>query len=220
MVLSLLWALYDETYGLRPWKDYQTRFVSLYSRHLTRIQPTQARAEQAVRQSSEYRKLSDAVTRSEELIAPRISDLDRDTNQIVGRRLSVITEPFAITRSEIAALIYQIETVTSQKAKDALQQKIDVIKDREVTLALASANDSGEVETNEERFNFDQLEAEFNRLQAKRAELGEQRAELVRPSTELRGERDALLKERLTVQSKPLDKHDRVRSFPASADIC
>ena len=198
MVLSLLWALYDETYGLRPWKDYQTRFVSLYSRHLTRIQPTQARAEQAVRQSSEYRKLSDAVTRSEELIAPRISDLDRDTNQIVGRRLSVITEPFAITRSEIAALIYQIETVTSQKAKDALQQKIDVIKDREVTLALASANDSGEVETNEERFNFDQLEAEFNRLQAKRAELGEQRAELVRPSTELIGERDALLKERLT----------------------
>lgn len=198
MIVSLLWALYDETYGLRPWKDYQKQFVSLYSRHLRRIQPTQARAEQAVRQSAEYRNLSDAVTKAEESIAPRISDLDRETNQIVGSRLSVITEPFAITRSEIAALIYQIETSSSQSEKDALQREIDAIKAREVTLRLPSANGSGEVEEKEERFNFDQLEAEFNRLQARRAELGTQRAELEKPSRELRGERDTLLSDRLT----------------------
>ena len=198
MIVSLLWALYDETYGLRPWKDYQKRFVSLYSRHLRRIQPTQARAEQAVRQSAEYQKLSEAVTKAEDSIAPRISDLDRETNRIVGRRLSVITEPFAITRSEIAALIYQIETSTSQSARDALQRQIDAIKAREVTLRLASANGLGEVVEKEESFNFDQLEAEFNRLQARRAELGAQRAELVKPSSELRGERDTLLSDRLT----------------------
>ena len=198
MIASLLWALYDETYGLRPWKDYQKQFVSLYSRHLRRIQPAQARAEQAVRQSAEYRKLSEAVTKAEDSIAPRISDLDRETNQIVSRRLSVITEPFAITRSEIAALIYQIETSNSQSDRDALQRQIDAIKAREVTLRLASANGSGEVLEQEERFNFDQLEAEFNRLQARRAELGEQRAELVKPFNELRGERDTLLGDRLT----------------------
>lgn len=198
MIASLLWALYDETYGLRPWKDYQKRFASLYSRHLRRIQPTQARAEQAVLQSAEYKKLSDAVTKAEDSIAPRLSDLDRETNRIVGRRLSVVTEPFAITRSEIAALIYQIETSTSQSEKDALQRQIDAIKAREVTLRLASANGPGEVVEKEERFNFDQLEAEFNRLQARRAELGAQRAELVKPSNELRGERDTLLSDRLT----------------------
>ena len=198
MIVSLLWALYDETYGLRPWKDYQKQFVSLYSRHLRRIQPTQTRAEQAVRQSAEYRKLSDAVTQAEESIAPRISDLDRETNRIVGRRLSVITEPFAITRSEIAALIYQIETSTSPSEKEALQRQIDAIKAREVTLRLASANGPGEVVEKEERFNFDQMEAEFNRLQSRRAELGAQRAELVQPYNELRGERDTLLSDRLT----------------------
>ncbi len=215
MVLSLLWALYDETYGLRPWKDYQKRFVSLYSRHLRRIQPTQARAEQAVRQSAEYRTLSDAVTKAEESIAPRISHLDRETNQIVGRRLSVITEPFAITRSEIAALVYQIETATSQKEKDALQREIDAIKAREVTLRLASANGSGEVVEKEERFNFNQLEAEFNRLQARRAELGAQRAELVKASNELRGERETLLNDRLTglTASQIRGLREKMRNF-------
>ncbi len=215
MVLSLLWALYDETYGLRPWKDYQKQFVSLYSRHLRRIQPTQARAEQAVRQSAEYRTLSDAVTKAEESIAPRISDLDRETNQIVGRRLSVITEPFAITRSEIAALIYQIETATSQKDKDALQREIDAIKAREVTLRLASANGAGEVVEREERFNFNQLETEFNRLQARRAELGAQRAELVKASNELRGERDTLLNDRLTglTASQIRGLREKMRNF-------
>ena len=198
MVLSLLWAVYDETYSLRPWKDYQKRFAKLYSRHLRRIQPTQARAEQAVRQSSEYRKVNEAVAKAEGSVASQLTNLDREANQIVGRRLSVITEPFAITRSEIAALVYQIETTTSQKEKDSLQRKIDVIRVREVTLRLASANGSGKVEEKQERFNFDQLEAEFNRLQARRAELGAQRAELERPSRELRGQRDTLLNDRLT----------------------
>ena len=215
MIASLLWALYDETYGLRPWKDYQKRFVSLYSRHLRRIQPAQSRAEQAVRQSAEYRKLSEAVTKAEDSIAPRISDLDRETNQVVSRRLSVITEPFAITRSEIAALIYQIETSTSQSVKDALQRQIDAIKAREVTLRLASANGSGEVVEQEERFDFDQLEAEFNRLQARRAELGAQRAELVKPYNELRGERDTLLGDRLTglTASQVRGLRARMRNF-------
>lgn len=215
MIVSLLWALYDETYGLRPWKDYQKRFAGLYSRHLRRIQPAQARAEQAVRQSAEYRKLSDAVTRAEDSIAPRISDLDRETNRIVGRRLSVITEPFAITRSEIAALIYRIETSTSQSERDALQRQIDAIKAREVTLRLASSDGSGEVVEKEESFNFDQLEAEFNRLQARRAELGAQRAELVKPSTELRGERDTLLSDRLTglTASQVRGLRARMRNF-------
>ena len=215
MIASLLWALYDETYGLRPWKDYQKRFVSLYSRHLRKIQPAQARAEQAVRQSAEYRELSDAVTKAQDSIAPRLSDLDRETNRIVSRRLSVITEPFAITRSEIAALIYQIETSASQSATDGLQRQIDAIKAREVTLRLASADGSGEVVEKEETFNFDQLEAEFNRLQARRAELGAQRAELVKSSNELRGERDTLLNDRLTglTASQVRGLRARMRNF-------
>ena len=34
LVLSMVWGLYDEMYGIRPWKGYQARFVKLYSRYL------------------------------------------------------------------------------------------------------------------------------------------------------------------------------------------
>jgi len=34
LVLSMVWGLYDEMYGIRPWKAYQARFVKIYSRYL------------------------------------------------------------------------------------------------------------------------------------------------------------------------------------------
>ena len=34
LVLSMVWGLYDEMYGIRPWKGYQARFEKLYSRYL------------------------------------------------------------------------------------------------------------------------------------------------------------------------------------------
>ena len=33
-MLSLIWGLYDEMYGIRPWKGYEARFEKLYSRYL------------------------------------------------------------------------------------------------------------------------------------------------------------------------------------------
>jgi len=29
LVLSLAWALYDEMFGLRPWRSYQRRFAAI-----------------------------------------------------------------------------------------------------------------------------------------------------------------------------------------------
>jgi len=34
LVISMVWGLYDEMYGIRPWKGYQARFVKIYSRYL------------------------------------------------------------------------------------------------------------------------------------------------------------------------------------------
>src|SRR5215207_3616864 len=55
---TLVWALWDEVYGQRPWKDYQQRFVAQYERHLRRVRSRQAaNAEKEVRQSPEYQRL-------------------------------------------------------------------------------------------------------------------------------------------------------------------
>jgi len=41
LIVTLIWALYDEVYGQRPWKSYQKEFVQLYSQYLEKIKPTQ-----------------------------------------------------------------------------------------------------------------------------------------------------------------------------------
>ena len=55
--LTLVWALADETYFLRPWKRYQSRFVTLYTAALKKLQPVQARGEEAIRKSAACQKL-------------------------------------------------------------------------------------------------------------------------------------------------------------------
>lgn len=198
LVLSLLWAVYDETYSLRPWKSFQKRFVQIYSKHLARIQPQQVESEQVILRSAEYQQLAEDVDVAERAIKQRLSELDQETRELIGGRLGVVTAPFAIIRSEIAALVYQTETSTSQGEKEKLNQQIEAVRSRKIVLELPSFNGSGEIEHKQETFNFDQLDEEFARLQAKKAELGRERAKLVRPTTELREERETFLKDHLT----------------------
>ena len=198
MVLSLLWSVYDEAYTLRPWKSYQKRFVALYSRHLASIKPAQAKEEKKVLQDTGYEELNRAIKKAEESISPQLSEIDRETNSIIGRRLAIITEPFAIVRSEIAALVYLSETASRQKKKDRLNEEIESIKAREISLTLPSNGSSNKQVMKIEKFNFSELEEEFNHLQKRKGDLGRERAELIRPTSELREKRDTFFKDQLS----------------------
>lgn len=195
LVLSLVWAVYDEIYGQRPWKGIQKRFVERYTDFLKKAKPKQAAMEKAVRESEEYRKLLQAVLDAEKQIEPQLKEIDREVNQVIARRLAAITDPFALVRSEISALVYKVEVASSQPEKDALGKEIDEIKARPVRLALPSASGDGKIER--VSLNFLQIEEEFNRLQARKAELAARRAELVRPVTELRAQLDAYMKDKM-----------------------
>ena len=45
---SLAWALWQEFFGLRPWKDYERQFVARYSRYLHKEIPLQEQAEKDI----------------------------------------------------------------------------------------------------------------------------------------------------------------------------
>ena len=45
LVLSMIWGLYDEVYGIRPWKGYQAKFEKLYSRYVRELQTPEAQHE-------------------------------------------------------------------------------------------------------------------------------------------------------------------------------
>jgi chromosome segregation ATPase len=185
--------VYDEIYGQRPWKSIQKLFVQRYTDFLKKTKPKQAAEEKAVRQSEEYRKIEEVILEQEKALAPKLKEIDREVTEVIGPRLAALTDPFALARSEIQAVIYRVEVASSQSTKDSLSQDIEKLKARPVSLTLPAAD--GRVE--KASMNFTQLEQEFNRLQQRKTELAVRRAELAKPVGELRAKLDAVMKERM-----------------------
>ena len=52
LLLATAWALYDEFFGLRPWKRYEAVFARRYSAFLRKEIPKQADAEKSIRASA------------------------------------------------------------------------------------------------------------------------------------------------------------------------
>ena len=43
LTFSLVWAIYDEVYVMRPWKNFQADFIELYSPYLDQAQAPASR---------------------------------------------------------------------------------------------------------------------------------------------------------------------------------
>src|SRR5712692_5509924 len=61
LTVTLVWALVDETFLMRPWKRYQADFVKRYTALLKKIQPVQSQSEEAIRKSSAYQQLTKQI---------------------------------------------------------------------------------------------------------------------------------------------------------------
>src|SRR6266850_7656856 len=60
LVVTLVWSLYDEVIGQRPWKTYQKNFVDSYSSFLETAKKRQGKSESEVKSSDEYQELNRA----------------------------------------------------------------------------------------------------------------------------------------------------------------
>ena len=86
------------------------------------MKPRQSAAEKAVRQSEEFRQLEEKMNQAEASIAPKRKEIDHAID-LTNRRLAAITEPFALTRSEISAVMYRMETASSPGARESLKSR-------------------------------------------------------------------------------------------------
>ena len=195
LMLTLVWAIYDELYSLRPWKDYQARFVTTYSAYLKQLKPKQAQLEQDVKGSEGYQELTAEIEAAEAQAAERIREIDRMVNQGVNPRMVAVRGAYQTLQGEIGALVYLFEKSESESYRASLNEDIDEIKQRQGDLDVVLDNGSGMLET--VTMTYDEMGAEFERLRASRAELQAERVELVAPAAEIRAERNAYLQERL-----------------------
>src|SRR5208282_5478082 len=90
LTLTLVWALYNEFFGLRPWKDYQREFARRYHTFLLRQIPKQKAAEKAILASPEYQQLDQQVTTTEAQVKAQSEETDKQI-AVLDARFSAIT---------------------------------------------------------------------------------------------------------------------------------
>src|SRR6185369_1433325 len=129
LVLSMAWGLYDEMYGIRPWKGYEARFEKLYSKYLATAKTGQAATERQVKGSPEYQRLDREMQAAEKAAMPEASAIDHEVNTVLVPKILALNDPFQVTRAHIGSLTYEIEVSKSESTKNSLRQEIQKLKD-------------------------------------------------------------------------------------------
>jgi cytochrome c551/c552 len=189
---TLAWALWQEFVLLRPWRDYQRRFVSVYEEYLKKELPKQKAAEEAIRGSAEYQKLAAEAKAVEEVARPQLAALGEQID-LIQNQIDALSPAFINARGKVTALIYQVEIASSPGARKNREE--DVLEARREKARVRMPAEGGKTEVKE--FDFDQLEAEFNRLKAMKAGLVTQRTELQRTVSDAARARDTYFQEKL-----------------------
>jgi len=183
LVLSLMWALYDEFFRLRPWKGYQRQFKARYIAFLQKQIPRQATAEKAILASGEYQALAQKLQTLEETTKGNLAEIDRQVARI-DRRLDLVTAAYTDKRADVAARIYRLERTSSRRSRAGQQKDLDEFRQGPFRLELPSLDDSGKIEP--ASFTYEQLEEEFTRLREQKAKLLTEKVEVLRPVADLR----------------------------------
>ena len=166
LVASLAWSLFDEFYGLRPWKDYQERFQALYTKYLEQFGVAQDKAEQEIRGSEGYRKLEEQWRAAATAIAPREKEI-RSEQSLVERQLTILTDLLPTARGLVTSLVYELETAEGASAKAKLRREVEEVKKGPFRARVPQADGS----LAEVNFTYDELIAEYNRLRERKAQL-------------------------------------------------
>jgi cytochrome c1 len=215
LVLAMIWGLYDEMYGIRPWKGYQARFEKLYSKYLENAKLGEGEIERQIKASPEYRRLDAQMQAAEKAAMPRAIAIDKEVNQELVPKILALNDPFQEVRSHIGALTYEIETTHSESRKDSLRKQIEELKAEVHKVSLPGEGDKRPMK-------FDDMNNQLQAWKARKAELLESRVVLMKDATDLRAKRDKYLSDRIadtssdTIQAvqNSLDKFDiRIRQI-------
>ncbi|HEX8092164.1 MAG TPA: hypothetical protein VF762_25175, partial [Blastocatellia bacterium] len=185
LVITLLWSLYDEVLGQRPWKQYQKDFVSLYSDKLDEIRKPQATAQEQVEQAPEYKELYAKWKQAQGETSDRRKEIGDRVRQI-DRQIDDITPPFQDARSWFAAKTYQLETTESEGGKNRLRKAMEEKKAEKIDVSIHNDEDKEE----EKEMTFTELEALYNKLRDEKARLQAELVKITQPENEAKKKLD------------------------------
>jgi cytochrome c2 len=189
LVLSMVWGLYDEVYGIRPWKGYEARFEKLYRRYVNDLRTPEAQREAQIKATPEYRQLDAAMRAAEQAASPEANKNKAEVDELVPK-IQALNDPFQEVRSHIGALTYQTEVTRSESGKASLRQQIAGLKAETRKVRLPGENEPRVM-------NFDQMDQQLKAWKDRKAELLQKNVEVMAQATALRKQRDQYLSDRI-----------------------
>ncbi|HUK90539.1 MAG TPA: c-type cytochrome [Blastocatellia bacterium] len=192
LIVTLIWALFDEVYGQRPWKTMQKQFVSLYTSRLEKIRPNQAKQEKEVKDSEDYQKLNQAMEDAQAEAKPEVTAIGARVSQI-DQQVDDITPVFQDLRAKLAALTYQVEISDSASKKNSLRKQIDEVKNQNNDVEIH--NNNGGVD--KKKLKFNELETMYNSLRDEKGSLTTKLIAANEKSARLLKERDTYFQQHM-----------------------
>jgi len=210
LVVTLIWSLYDEVVGQRPWKAYQKDFVQIYSDYLDTAKPRQKDLELAVKDSPEYQRLDDAFKSAAAAAKERTDPIDAEVKKI-DEKVAEVTPPFQDSRSWIVAKTYQLEVTESPGGKQSIRDAIEQKKQEQIKFEMH--NDEGKLEA--KSMTFPKLEELYNTLRDDKARLLTERVQITQPLEAARKKRDEYLQDHLfgLTEDQVAKLQDKMKDF-------
>jgi hypothetical protein len=182
LIVTVAWSFWDEVYGLRPWRSYQSRFAAAYSKYLDKTVQNQKKEEDAVYSSAEYKKLTAQL---DDLQKATKSQDDEITKQIalLDEQRAALGDAFKDARGKIGHLVYQYEIVPPEDKKAKAKALKEVTDGRKEIWKVDWPLGDGKVQR-DKPFTADELNDTFTSIMAQRAILVGKRAEIDKPAKE------------------------------------
>jgi hypothetical protein len=194
LMLTVAWSLYDEFYGLRPWRSYQGEFSKVYSSYLDKQYKERKTAEQNFYAKPAYQKLLADVKAATDVARSQDQQIGQQID-LLDRQRAAMTDTFQLARGLVGSLTYQLEQIdeTDKSAKDSKQKDLNAAKEQ--TYDVAWPVEGGKIEPR--KFNYDQLNNLFTSIMASKAKLVAQRGQVDQPAKDAQDKLNEYVKEQL-----------------------
>jgi len=181
LVITLFWALWDEAWGQRPWKEYQEQWKTRYSAFLSTAKSKSQASEKDVEKNSKYTELYAVWKKASDDSAPAAREA-REKLDATSARLLAVQSVFTDRRAYVNALTYELETSESQSAKASKQKDIDAYKAELATVEFPDGS--------KKQFTFQQLEETYNEIRDERTKLSLELGDVLKPATDAKAKLD------------------------------
>jgi cytochrome c551/c552 len=181
LIVTLFWALWDEAWGQRPWKEYQEQWKTRYSAFLNTAKSKSQASEKDVEKDPKYSELYSAWKKASDDSAPAAREA-REKLDATSARLLAVQSVFTDRRAYVNALTYELETSESQSAKASKQKDIDAYKAEQATVEFPDGS--------KKKFNFEELEKTYNEIRDERTKLSLELGDVLKPATAAKAKLD------------------------------